>query len=78
MARNPIFHARSKHIEIDYHFVREQLVANNLDVRYVPALDQAVDVLTKVVSIYHFLYLKDKLHVFPSSFHLRGVVETLT
>ena len=39
MAHNPVFHACSKHIEIDYHFVQEQLVASTLDVRYVPDLD---------------------------------------
>ena len=33
MAHNPVFHARSKHIEIDYYFVREQLITGTLDVR---------------------------------------------
>ena len=70
MARNPVFHACSKHIEIDYHFVREQLVASTLDVRYVRALDQIANVLIKAVPSDFFLYLKDKLHVFPSPFHL--------
>ena len=70
MARTSVFHAYSKHIEIDYHFVREQLVAVTLDVRYVPALDQVIDVLIKAVPTYRFLYLKDKLHVFPSPFRI--------
>ena len=75
MACNSVFHSRSKHIEIDYHFVREQLVAGTLDVRYVPALDQVADVLTKALPTYHFLYLKDKLYVVPSPFLLWGAVE---
>ena len=50
--------------------MREQLVVGTLDVRYVPTLDQVADVLTKVVPTDRFLYLKDKLHVFPSPFHL--------
>ena len=43
--------------------------------RYVLALDQVVDVLTKALHVDHFLYHKDKLHVFESPFRLRGVVE---
>ena len=58
--------------------MREQLVASTLDVRYVSALDQIADVLTKVVPIDCFPYLKDKLHVFPSPFRLRGAVEEPT
>lgn len=66
MAHDLVFHARSKRIEIDYHVVREQLAAGTLDVRYVPALDQVVDVLTKSLYTDRFLYIKAKLHVFDS------------
>ena len=50
LAANPIFHARSKHIEIYLHFVRDQILAKQLEVRYVPSVDQAADILTKPLS----------------------------
>ncbi|KAJ4703269.1 Retrovirus-related Pol polyprotein from transposon TNT 1-94 [Melia azedarach] len=37
LAQNPIFHARTKHIELDIHFVCDQVLAKTLDVRYVPS-----------------------------------------
>ena len=73
MAHNPVFNAHSKHIEIDYHFVRELVVTRTLDVRYVPALDQVADALTKALPTNRFLYVKDKLHVSTSPFRLLGL-----
>jgi hypothetical protein len=37
MTINPVFHARSKHIELDYHFVREQVALGNLITNHIPA-----------------------------------------
>ena len=63
LAANPVYHARTKHIEVDIHFVRDKVLVKQLDVRYIPSFDQVVDCLTKPLSHTHFQYLRDKLGV---------------
>jgi hypothetical protein len=50
LAFNPIFHGRMKHVKVDYHFVRERVFKNLLDVDYIPTEDQIVDGVTKTLS----------------------------
>jgi hypothetical protein len=47
LAANPVLYARTKHIEIDYHFVRERVASKLLLVRFICSNDQLADLLTK-------------------------------
>jgi hypothetical protein len=47
---NPVFHMWMKHIEVDYHFMRERVARKQLDVRFISTNDQLADGFTKVLS----------------------------
>ena len=63
IAHNPVFHNRTKHMEIDVFFVREKILAKQLTIVHVPALDQWADILTKPLSASRFEVLRGKLNV---------------
>ncbi|MCO5547402.1 hypothetical protein L7F22_000850 [Adiantum nelumboides] len=43
VGRNPVFHARTKHIEVHYHYVRERLSAGEISLGYVPTQDNLAE-----------------------------------
>lgn len=57
MCKNPVFHNRSKHIDIRFHYAREQVEAGNIEVRYINSDKMTADVFTKAL-----LKSKRKLH----------------
>jgi hypothetical protein len=63
LAASPVFHARIKHIELDYHFVREKLSAKQITVYFICSADQLADALTKSLAKARFHMLRDKLTV---------------
>jgi hypothetical protein len=75
LATNLVYHARTKHIEVDYHYVKEKILNRDVKVSFISTADQIADVLTKGLTSARFLYLKSKLKVIPSPFSLKGHVK---
>lgn len=61
LASNSVLHARTKHIEVGVHFIREKVVDNSVEVGQVPTEDNIADVFTKPLREPRFLLLRDKL-----------------
>jgi hypothetical protein len=63
MIENPVFHDRSKHIEIRYHYIRDMVQRGALKLLYVSMDEQVADVLTKPLSRVKFEHFRDKLGI---------------
>lgn len=63
MTVNPVFHPRSKHIAIDYHFIREKVALGSPVTRFVRSSRRIADIFTKPLAKSTFRGLRDKLGV---------------
>jgi hypothetical protein len=75
LARNPMFHARTKHIEVHYHFIREKVLAGEIDLIYVSIEDQVADIFTKVLGAEKHRQFRIMLGVMELELNLKGSVE---
>jgi hypothetical protein len=61
LANNPEYHSKTKHIDIQYHFVREKILEKVIDLNYISTKEQLADIFTKSVNINIFKYIFENL-----------------
>ena len=64
IAKNHVHHDRTKHIEIDRHFIFEKIASAVVQLNYIPTHQQIIDVLTKALPRTNFKELSCKLGLY--------------
>jgi hypothetical protein len=72
MTENPVFHDKSKHIEIRYHYIRDMVQRGAIKLQYVGTDEQVADVLTKPLSRVKFEHFRDKLGIVRKDLPRKG------
>ena len=68
LLENPVFHDRSKHIEIHYHFIHDYVQRGDVELQYISTKEQVTNILTKALGKGKFLFFRDKLGVVSNTF----------
>ena len=63
MSKNPVFHDKSKHIEIKYHYIRDMVQKGVVKLQYVAMEEQIADVLMNPLARMKFEYFRERLGV---------------
>jgi hypothetical protein len=61
LAKNPIFHEKSKHIHIKYHFIRDCLEDGSIKANHIATTDQLADILTKSLGKSKFQEIRERI-----------------
>ena len=72
LSANLVFHSRTKNLEVDYHYVREKVLRQDLKVGFVSRKDNMADIFTKPLPTPPILSFRSKLLVDSSPCRLRG------
>ncbi|XP_052192797.1 secreted RxLR effector protein 161-like [Diospyros lotus] len=63
LCKNPVYYERTKHVDVKFHFVRDQVAKENVIIQKVPTENNPADMGTKIVTAAKFKYCLDLLHV---------------
>jgi hypothetical protein len=78
LANSMVYHAKTKHIEVHYHFIREKILAKKIDLIHVSTKDQIGDIFTKALGIDKLRRFRKMLGVLEVDLSLRGSFENLS
>ena len=67
LAKNPVYHARTKHIDVQYHFIRNKVESKEIELRYLPTKEMIADALTKPLPRPAFVIFVDKMCLRPTA-----------
>jgi hypothetical protein len=68
LSENPVFHDRSKHIEIRYHFIWDYVQRREVELQYISTDEHVADILTKALGRGKFITFRDKMGVMRNTF----------
>ncbi len=75
LVNNPVYHVRTKHIEVHYHFIKERILTKEIDINHVSTEDQVVDIFTKALGREKLRRFRKMFGVLEVDLSLKGSVE---
>ena len=61
LSHDASYHARTKHINVAYHFIRERVASNEVALTYIRSKENPADLMTKALDLSQHRYLRNKL-----------------
>ena len=68
LSKNLVFHDRSRHIDIRYHFLRDCVKKGTIQIEYIQADEQVANIFYEALCRHSFVKFRDKLGLLPNPF----------
>ncbi|KAL8158924.1 hypothetical protein V2J09_000461 [Rumex salicifolius] len=75
---NSLFHVRTKHIEVNHHYIREKVLSGEIELVPITTNDQIVDIFTKALAVPKFKKFRSMLRICTRESAMRGMLKSIT